>query len=244
MNRAQKHREKEIVRLLKESGAKDALDKLCNAGCDRDSLVGWLLALSTVIAFDRIGPATSRYAFPCGKEITKLSADIEDLATRLERANADPIVSPVVVFDALTKPRGPETDTAYKRQTLAYHALPEMLRNYAGDVRKSHEFVLRRIGPKRFSLERYLVQKLFEYVVDQTGQPHYEPVHWLLVSAFRITSGEATPIPKLLESPDALKQLWARSLKYGFRQNKKPDTSHPILKLKLWGPWARNTCTS
>ena len=80
MNRAQEHREKEIFRLLKEPGAKDALDKLCNAGCDRDGLVGWLLALSTLIAFDRIGSATRRYAFPSGKEITKLSADIEQFS--------------------------------------------------------------------------------------------------------------------------------------------------------------------
>src|SRR6266496_974713 len=196
MNRAQKHREKEIVRLLKEPGAKDALDKLCNVGCDRDSLVGWLLALSTVIAFDRIGPATSRYAFPSGKEITKLSADIEQLATRIERANADPIVSPRVVLDALTKPRGPETDRAYKRQILVYHALPEMLRKYAGDVRKSYKFALRRIGPKRFSCERYSVQKLLEHVQAQTGQPHYDPVQLLLESAFRVTAGDETPIPK------------------------------------------------
>jgi hypothetical protein len=232
MNRAQKHRDRE-VKLLREPGVKNALDKLCAVGCDRDSFVQFLLAVSALISFDRIGPRTGRSAFPSGEKVTKLSADIEQLATRIERANADRIVSPAVVLDALTKPRGPETDVAYKRQILFYHALPEMLRKYAGDVRKSYEFVLRRIGPKRFSFERHLVQKLLEYVEAQTGQPHYEPVQRLLESAFRVTAGEATPVPKLLESPDALKQLWTRSLKYNFRQKKKPDTSHPILKLKL-----------
>lgn len=228
MNRAQQHREGEVVRLLKEPGAKDALDKLCAAGCDRDSFVRILLALSTLISFVPIAPRNSRSTFPSGKEVTKLSADIEQLATRMERANADPIVSPAVVLDALTKPRSPETDTAYKRQILVYHALPEMLRTYAGDLRKSYKFVLRRVGPKRFKFERYLVQKLLEYVDAQTGQPHYEPVQRLLESAFRITARRSNPVPKLLESPDALKQLWARSLKYNFRQTKKPDTSHPI----------------
>lgn len=227
MSRAQKHRERDIVRLLNEPGAKDDLDKLCAAGCDRDGLIGRLLAFSAVIAFDRIRPPSRRSPFSSGKEVSKLSADIEQLATRIERANADPIVSPAVVLDALTKPRGPETDRAYKRQILVYQTLPEMLRKYAGDVRKSYKFVLRTVGPKRFSLERYLVQKLLECVEAQTGQPHYEPVQRLLESAFRVTAGEETPIPKLLESPDALKQLWARSLMYGFRQKKKPDTSHP-----------------
>lgn len=231
MARAQKHREGETVRLLKQPLAKESLDKLCAAGCDREFLVWILLALSTLISFDLSTPRNSRYTFPSGKELTKLSAEIEQLATRIEHANADPIVSPAVVLDALTKPRVPEAERAYRRQLLVYRALPEMLRTYAGDLRKSHNFVLRRIGPKRFSFERHLVLQFLEYVVDQTGQPHYEPVQRLLESAFRVTADEGAPLPKLFESPDALKQLWLRSEKYGFR--KKPDTSHPILKLKL-----------
>ena len=220
----QKDREKEIARLLKEPLAKDSLDKLCSAGCDREFFIGQILAASTLIAF-LAKPRNGSYKFPSGKEISKLSADIEKLAARIEHANADPIVSPAVVLDALTKPRVPETELAYKRQMLAYSALPLMLRTYAGDLRKSHKFVMRKIGPKRFSFKRYLVLQLLEYVVAQTGQPHYEDVQLLLERAYRVTGNDADPLPKLIESPDALKQLWARSLKYGFR--KKADTSHP-----------------
>jgi hypothetical protein len=233
MDRTNKRREREIGLLIKEPGAKDALDKLCTAGCEMDGLVGWLFGISTYIYCVRTGLATSRYAFPSAKEITKLSADIEQLAIRIERANADPIVSPAVVLGARTKPRGSETDRVYKRQIFAYHILPQMLRKYAEDVRASYRFAVNRIGPKRLSFERYLVQQVLEYVQDRTGQPHYESVQRLLESAFRVTAGDETPMPKLLESPDALKQLWARSLKYGFRKKKKPESSHPILKLKL-----------
>jgi hypothetical protein len=220
MTRAQERRERSIVRLLNQPGAKGDLDKLCASGCDRDGFIGRLLASSELIAFDRMRPSDSSYAFPTGREVTKLVADIEQLATRIERTNADRIVSPAVVLDALTKPRDPKTELDYKRQILFYQGLPELLRKYAGDVRKSYKFAMCRIGPKRFSFDRYLVQKLLEYVQTQTGKPHYEPVQRLLESAFRVTAGVETPIPKLLESPDALKQLWARSLKYGFRDKK------------------------
>jgi len=230
-NRSTSKCEEEVFRLLKQAGTADALGKLCSAGCDRDYFLRILLDVARLLSFDRTVPRSNRSIFPSAKEVTKLGADIEELATRVERANAAPIVSPAAVLDALTRPRDHETDKAYRRQVSTYRALPQLLRTYAGDVRKSYRFVMGRIGPRRFSFERYLVQKVLEYVNSRTGQPHYESVQLLLESAFRVTDGKETLIPRLLASPDALKQLWARSITYGFR--KRPETPHPLIKLKF-----------
>jgi len=53
MTRAREDGESDVVRLLKEPGARDALEKLSAAGVNGDYFAPKLLAVCTLIAFDR-----------------------------------------------------------------------------------------------------------------------------------------------------------------------------------------------
>jgi hypothetical protein len=103
----------------------------------------------------------------------------------------------------------------------------------------SEEWVQNNFGPKRFDTFRKSVLELLEYVDICTKTPQYERVSELLEHLFslkektfrriasklpqakRIGTREKmdTP-PKLLYSSDALKVLYKRSTKYGFRKTR------------------------
>jgi hypothetical protein len=119
-----------------------------------------------------------------------------------------------------------------------------LLRLLAGHLRVANEWLRGHLGPRRFDTFRKSVLELQEYVDHCAGSPHYEEVSKLLDHLFSaqkkilkdVAKSRPAQIgakkkkgdkpPKLLTSPDALKALYHRSVKYGFRKTR-PEGAKP-----------------
>lgn len=123
-------------------------------------------------------------------------------------------------------------------QARLYQKTPELLRELALDLRAANAQLAKQFGPKKYDTFRQSVVDLLKYVDTSTKSPHYQEVADLLAhlsSSQRRTLqivAESLPKPReigarkkkgasaaqLLDSPDALKALYLRAVKYGFRQ--------------------------
>ena len=145
-------KERAIARFLQQPGAKEAVCRLSAAGCDRELLVRMVLDVSFLIAFYHAPPAFLRKFpkieshLPKRTEITKLCADIEQLALRIERLNGHSVVSPLVVLDVVTLPRSPQTENAFRCHVSTYRAVPLVLRAYCLFKRPPTPFTSRSRG--------------------------------------------------------------------------------------------------
>lgn len=204
-------------------------DNLCRSGCDAQVLFGSCV----VTVWGSLDPKRSKrsiydLASFSSSEIQRLTKDVDDLARRIARLNQTKILGPLPYLADCTDNKSlPEELTLSARgRAEIYRNLPEIMQVFAADTRAAANWVQRNRGPKRLTALRLLVIKLLEYVDSNTETPHFEDVANILSHLFNhsglINALSPTERPrkvhKLLGSPDALKQLYSRSVRYGLRR--------------------------
>lgn len=222
--------------------ARARFEHLCHIGCDPRLLFS-LLTLAVLNAqsqrtvYDIYGVSRSA--------LLKLPERLEKISCELESVN--PLLGYYIRASFVENPNRPEqVRTRWLQQAAVYRTTPKLLRLLAGHLRVAEEWVHDNFGPRRFDTFRKSVLELLQYVDICTEGPHFEEVSGLLDHLFsvkekafgrianRLPRAERTgarkekrdTIPKLLCSSDALKALYHRSAKYGFRKTR-PDPSKP-----------------
>lgn len=221
------------------SPARAGFEYLCLLGCDPRLLLTFLnLAVFATqrrqTVYDLNGVSESTLA--------KLPQRLERVSHELE--SVDRLLDLYIRANFVENPIRPdEIRSRWRQQAVVYHHTPQLLRLLAGHLRVANKWLREIVGPRRFDTCRRSVLDLLEYVDNSAGSPHYEEVSKLLDHLFsaqkETLKGVAkldptqtgakrkkghTP-PKLLTSPDALKALYHRSAKYGFRKTR-PEASN------------------
>jgi len=215
--------------------ARKNFDRLCQDGCDPILLFSNFLVVSFAANFpgrtiyDSTGTSPSRLA--------KIPDELEDLAPRLESVGT--ILERVWWSRYLDNSSLSEEMRADCRRNVSlYKRIPELLRVLAIDIRDANSW-LQHFSPKRFDSLRQSVLQLFQYVQKTTKKPHYADISALL-ERFRsvdddflrkhpkilraasqsrgVSTRRPLQTPTLPTSPAALRQLYIRSAKYGFRE--------------------------
>jgi hypothetical protein len=221
--------------------ARAKFDCLCAAGCDARLLHSFL----TVAVFSAGCKGTIYDLFGFSKsELVKLPVELERISCRLESVNR--ILTEYLRAKFIENPSWPdEVQSRASRQVAVYQGTPDLLRLLARHLRWASEWVNVNVGPKRYDTFRHSVLDLLSYVDTSTKNPHYEAVADLLshLSSAQEESfqrlarslpgprrngakkSEIPPPSKLLISSDALKALYSRSAKYGFRKRRRSDPS-------------------
>lgn len=217
------------------SSVRAKFEQLCNSGCDSRLLFSFLTravlnAQSQRTIYDIYG--VSRPA------LLKLPERLEKISRELEAVN--PLLGEYIRANFVENPnRSDQVRSGWLQQAAVYRKTPDLLRLLAGHVRDAEVWVHDNFGPRRLDTLRKSVLELLQYVDTHTENPHYEQLADILDHLFavngeffgRIASGftrvERTGAPKkrgtpskLLSSSDALKALYRRSAKYGFRKTR------------------------
>jgi hypothetical protein len=224
------------------SRARATFEYLCLLGCDPRGLLSFLTVVTAVSSkeqqsiYDVYGVSKSA--------LVKLPTKLEKISRELEAVDR--------LFGDYTSARFVEnpnhSDQArsrWRQQAAVYQKTPELLRVLATDLRVASEFIDECAGPKRFDFFRYMVRTLIEYVESCTKSPHYQQVADLLdhlhstdqklpqnvakqtSKPARSETRKKNSAPKLLTSADALKALYHRSAKYGFRKGRRSKSELP-----------------
>jgi len=224
------------------TSARVIFEYLCARGCDPRLLLS-LLGLAVFNSqrqrsiFDIYGVSRSQLAKLPGR-LEEISAELESVKVLLEHYFLSHFVE---------NPNLPEeVRSRCRRQVNLYQRTPEVLRVLAIDLRTANARLVERVGPKRIDTFRHSLLDLLKYVDACTKSPHYQEVADLLNHLF-LTQGktlqiatkwlsEARPIQarkkkaaalsKLPISSDALKALYLRSAKHGFRDGGPPKSEH------------------
>lgn len=224
------------------SRARARFEHLCDIGCDPTLLFAFL----TLAIFSAQSKRTLYDIFGVSRSaLLKLPERLEKISVELEAV--DPLLERYIQAKFVENPNCPDRlRRGWVQQAAVYRTTPKLLRLLAGHLRVAEEWLQEYFGPRKIDTFRSSVIQLLQYVDTCTGSPHYEEVSELLErlflkkeQAFRriaTTLPQAprrgapkkkrdTP-PKLLCSSVALKALYLRSAKYGFRKTR-PHSSKP-----------------
>ena len=223
----------------KGSPARASFDHLCNIGCNPRLLLSCLTravlnAQSQRTVYETYGVSRST--------LLKLPESLEKISRELESVN--PLLGQYIQTNFVENPNCPDqVRSRWPQQAAVYRTTPKLLRLLAGHLRVAERWLHDNFGPKRIDTFRSSVIQLLQYVDTCTENPHYEEVADLLdhlfsvkQKAFRRIANSLPRVeprkkkrdttPKLLCSSDALKALYHRSAKYGFRKAR-PAPSKP-----------------
>jgi len=218
------------------SQARVTFEELCRSGCDPRLLFSFL----TLTVFSALRQKTIYGVHGVSRSaLVKLPERLERVSRELESVN--PLFLHYVQANFIENPSLPShTRSRWRQQATVYRTTPKLLRLLAGHLRVANIWLNDNFGPRRFDTLRSSVIELVDYVDTYAKGPHYEEVSDLLVHLFsvhekafqrianRFPQPERTGArkkkrdtpPKLLSSPDALKALYRRSAKYGFRKTR------------------------
>lgn len=214
--------------------ARPKFEYLCSQGCNPKILLSFLnLAVLQAglrrTVYDVYGVSRS--------ELLKLPDRLEEVSHQIDHANR--FLSCYIQANFLDNPHLPaKTRSAWRRQALVYRWTPELLRLLAGHIRSANKWVRDNAGPKKVDTFRQLVLQLLEYVDISTKRPHYDEIAELLDHLFSVKwkafktiinlsrqqerttakkKKDGAPSAQLI-SPEALRALYHRSGKHGFRK--------------------------
>jgi hypothetical protein len=209
-------------------------EDLCAAGCDPKALLSFLT--SAALGFGR--KRTVYDVFGVSRSaLVKLPALLDKASGELESVNR--ILGEYLEAKFVQNPNfSDQVRSSARRQKAVYRHTPKLLQALARDIRIASGWVNDNVGPRRSDTLRASVVSLLGYVDVSTGSPHYEQVSGLLEHVVsdktlqKVSSDLAKLVrggarkkkkvapSKLLSSPDALKALYRRSVRYGFRKTK------------------------
>jgi hypothetical protein len=192
-------------------------DELC-AKCDAEALFSYSLLLCDAACR---WPKRSLYEMrgTSASELRKLPTELEELACKIDRVGG--LLSSFMSAQVIDNDQAPTQERVRGRNRVAvYKHVPKTLRVFAADLRTAFEWIDPRFGPKKYDTLRGQVLNLLRYVDGHTGSPHYEHLADILGHLFpnvvlRNGGDPKRETPALLNSADALKQLYLRWTKRG-----------------------------
>jgi hypothetical protein len=216
------------------SPARIKFEYLCVAGCDARGL----FALLALVEFNAFQKRTIFGVFGMSKSgLNTLPGDLEQISLHLE--SVGPILAEYLKARFIDNSLLPnEIRNRCRLQACVYQHTPDLLRLLAVHLRWADDWLHDNFGPKRYDTFRHSVLDLLKYVRTCTKSPQYEAVAdllnclWSAQEKTRQVVAEWLPkprptgakakngvaVPKLPITPDALKALYHRSAKYGFRR--------------------------
>ena len=216
------------------SRARAGFEYLCLRGCNPRGLLSFL----EVAVFNSQTQRSVYDTFEVSQsELVDLPDKLEQISRDLESFN--PILAGFLGAVLMENPLlSDEIRSRCRQQIAVYRRTPDLLRLLSTHLRWANQWLKENVGPKRYDSFRQSVLGLLSYVDECTKSPHYQEVADLLDHLYSARQknlqgvAEFTPGPKrprgskkkvatarkLLSSPDALKALYLRSVKYGFRQ--------------------------
>jgi len=217
-------------------------EHLCCLGCDPRGLLSFL----TLAVFNSQWQRSIYDVYGVSQSaLVKLPERLEKISRELEAVNL--LLGHYVRAHFVENPNlSDQVRSRCRHQATVYQSTPELLRALAIDLRAATARLTKYVGPKRYDTFRHAVVDLLKYVDTCTKSPHYEEVADLLdhlssaqqktlqsvaecLAKPRRTGArkkKGATAGKLLTSSDALKALYLRSIKYGFRKIR-PDTCKP-----------------
>jgi hypothetical protein len=223
------------------SRARATFEHLCLLGCDPRGLLSFLTVTvftsqTQKTVFDTYGVSQSA--------LVKLPKRLEEVALDLD-AVKQLLGHYLQAFFLENSNLSDEVRSGCRHQASLYQRIPELLRVLAADLRAAHTRLFKHVGPKRIDLFRKMVLDLLTYVETCTKSPHYQQVADLLDHLYstdqkflanipkpisrptRPGMRKKKSVPKLLTSADALKALYYRAEKYGFRKGRQSKSALP-----------------
>jgi hypothetical protein len=208
---------------------------LCTAGCDARALLSFL----SVAALEAETQRTIYDVFMVSRStLVKLPALLDKAAGELDAVN--PILGAYFGAKFVNNPNlSDQIRSSSQQQANVYRRIPELLRVLAIDIQNASVWINDNAGPRRSDSLRRAVVELLEYVDVSTGSPHYEHVSELLghfvsvrsATFLKVTSDsklqpggarkrKKASLPQFINSSDALKALYGRASRYGYRKTK------------------------
>lgn len=225
------------------SHARKQFEQLCLLGCDPKGLLSFL----TVAVHAAQGQNSIYDIYGVSQSVlAKLPERLEKIARELDPVNR--LFGNYLTALFVENPKlSDQVRSVCRQRTTVYESTPRLLRALAIDLRVANAQVNKFFGPKRYDFFRHMVLMLLKYVDTCTKSPHYEAVADLLSHLSSVEQkilqsiGEVLPKPRqtgtrkskrvtsgrLLTSPDALKALYLRAAKYGFRDARHSESERP-----------------
>jgi hypothetical protein len=194
-----------------------------SATCDAEMLFSCSLIVCDAACR---GPKRSTYEMygTSAAELRKLPAELEELACKIDRVSG--LMSSFISVKVIDNDQAPTQERVRGRNRVAvYKHVPKTLRVFAADLRTAFEWIHPKFGPKRYDRLRSHVLELLRYVDWHAGSPHYEHLADILGHLFpgvvkRSGGDPNTKTPALLNSAEALKQLYLSWVKQGLGRHR------------------------
>ena len=175
-----------------QTDAKKALQRLEDAGCERDDLEAWLFSISNLRKKARgIRRGLKPWRMLLGRPeyaYRRFAVRLHQLAEDIERINQSWVVRPVL-FEPKVIGNLPARLRGWTRDLFRrFRSLPTVLHLYAYAIDQNLRLQRKRFAPPRLNFMTLLETRFLETVRDQAGSFHYAEVAALLEAAYRIVA--------------------------------------------------------
>jgi hypothetical protein len=218
------------------SEARRRFDDLCVDGCPATGLFARLQLL--VFSAHKQPKSVYDLTKTSRSALVKLPGEIEQIAQEIGKAR--PLMGMFWVAKFINNDQVPlQTKRERIAQDTLYSNLPELLRVFATNLRITVGWIDKRFGLKRYDSFRGEVLRLLRWVDNHTGGgPHCAHLSYILVHLIgqdnerdvlgqNFSRNHFRDLPDLLKTPEALRQFYFNSSKYGFRSPKRQNRIAP-----------------
>jgi hypothetical protein len=182
-------------------------NRICEAGCDAETLGGLLFAVCVLAEGDRKGFLDLGEISTAQRK--RLARDLLSLADLVERVNHTRL-NPK--HDLLAAPPDAGRDPVRRHVAGVYDKLPFIMRVYSFHLERFAKFTGSLL--KRLTFVHLETLRLLLYVEESTGSPRYEHMSELLTSGFLVAGGTEEALPSFFTA-DALAKLKQRTARLG-----------------------------